>query len=409
MLTTDASPVGLGACLAHRITDENSGRSYLKPLSYASCSLKPSETRYAQIDREGLAVYWAIKHFRQFLYCKKFELHTDCSALTRIFGPKSDLGGCAIGRLNRWAVALMEYDFTAKHIKGSDNKICDSLSRLPMPPKGSNLATLPQQTGKSITSEELASNMSIKCLQYEETESATGIMDIVKCLSQLPGPKVEEVTICKVIGNTTNEVWEKFPLTAKNVATATREDKILGKLIMAIRSGELNKKDIDLKPYISIFDNLYIENDVIFHGQRMLVPAKQRARLLDELHTTHIGMVAMKKAARLQFWWPQINSEIEKISKECKGCNRFRKKPSPAPLCSWPFALRSLERVHIDFCEFKGKMLLVMIDAFSKFIWVHVMNLDTTTLKTLAVLYTWFTERGFPRTLVSDIRPTVYS
>ena len=135
------------------------------------------------------------------------------------------------------------------------------------------------------------------------------------------------------------------------------------------------------------------------------MPTKQRARLLDELHTTHIGIVSMRKAARMQFWWPQINDQIEKIVKECKGCNKFRKKPSPAPLCSWPFALRSLERVHVDFCEYKGKMLLVMIDAYSKFIWVHVMNADTTTLKTLAVLFTWFTDRGFPRTLVSDNGP----
>ena len=55
VLTTDASPVGLGACLAHKITVN--GKTYLKPLSYASCSLKSAEWNYAQIDWEGLAVY----------------------------------------------------------------------------------------------------------------------------------------------------------------------------------------------------------------------------------------------------------------------------------------------------------------------------------------------------------------
>ena len=152
VLTTDASPVGLGACLSHRLTDVNTGKSFLKPISYASCSLKPAETRYAQIDREGLAVYWAIKHFSQFLYCQKFELHTDCSALTRIFGSKNDLGGCTTGRLNRWAAALMEYDFTATHIKGKDNKICDSLTHLPVPQKGATMVSSPQQQ-PTVTSE----------------------------------------------------------------------------------------------------------------------------------------------------------------------------------------------------------------------------------------------------------------
>ena len=126
VLTTDASPVGLGACLSHRVVEN--GKTFLKPLSYASCSLKPSERNYAQIDREGLAVFWAVRHYKQYLYCRKFELHTDCSALTKIFGPKNDLGGCAMGRLNRWAAQLMEYDFVITHIKGASNKTCESLT-----------------------------------------------------------------------------------------------------------------------------------------------------------------------------------------------------------------------------------------------------------------------------------------
>ena len=102
------------------------------PIAYASSSLKDSQKNYAQVDREGLAVYWGINHFRQYLLCQDFELHTDCSALVKIFGPKNDLNGCAAGRLARWAASLMEYSFTVKHIKGSCNNTADSLSRLPV-------------------------------------------------------------------------------------------------------------------------------------------------------------------------------------------------------------------------------------------------------------------------------------
>ena len=404
VLTTDASPDGLGACLAHRVTEN--GKTFLKPLSYASCSLKPSEKNYAQIDREGLAVVWATKHYRDFLFFNHFELHTDCSALTRIFGSKNDLGGCAIGRLNRWAVALMDYDFTAKHIKGSNNQICDSLSRLPVPPKGELLASSPTQVGKIVKSEDLAKNMSVK---YAEIESANGIMDSVKCLAQLPDSRLETVTICKIVGTAPTAVWDILPLTVTDVAKATREDRVLGKLTLAIRSGELDEKDVDLKPFKSILDSLYVENDVIYHGTRIVVPSKQQERLLSELHMTHMGIVKMKIVARQYFWWPLINKQIEKICNSCKGCNKYRKRPAPAPLCPWPYARRPLERVHVDFCEFRGKMLLIMIDAFSKYIWVHIMNIDTTALKTLAVLYGWFCERGFPATLVSDNGPQFIS
>ena len=125
MLTTDASPYGVGACLSHKVVDAK-GRVKLQPIAYASASLKPSEKNYAQIDREGLAVYWAVNYFRQYLWGKRFELHTDCSALVKIFGSKNDLNGCAAGRLSRWATALMEYSFTVKHIRGSSNCTAES-------------------------------------------------------------------------------------------------------------------------------------------------------------------------------------------------------------------------------------------------------------------------------------------
>ena len=65
-----------------------------------------------------------------------------------------------------------------------------------------------------------------------------------------------------------------------------------------------------------------------------------------------------------------------------------------------------MERVHVDFFEYKGKHVLLMVDAYSKKIWTHFMNCDTTTPKTLAVLFCWFcSETGAPTTLVSDNGP----
>ena len=95
VLTTDASPYGVGACLSHKVVVNNKTR--LLPIAYASASLKDAQRNYAQIDREGLGVFRGINHCRQNLLCSDFELHTDCSALVKIFGPKNSLGGCAAG------------------------------------------------------------------------------------------------------------------------------------------------------------------------------------------------------------------------------------------------------------------------------------------------------------------------
>ena len=321
VLTTDASPVGLGACLSHRVTEN--GKSFLKPLSYASCSLKPSECNYAQIDREGLAVYWAVRHYKQYLYCRKFELHTDCSALTKIFGNKNDLGGCATGRLNRWAAQLMEYDFVITHIKGASNRTCDSLSRLPVPPPGTHQSPFPVGAGSPISSTTLASGVSANSVEIDHKSAVEEVISSVSCLAQLPDPGVTAINICKIVGAAPTAAWDILPLNIKDVAKATRGDRVYGKLLTAIRSGVVNNNDPDLKPFISLFNDLYIEQDVIFYGSRIVIPTAQHHRLLQELHMTHIGIVKMKEVARQYFWWPLISKQIEEIANNCEGCRKY--------------------------------------------------------------------------------------
>ena len=91
------------------------------------------------------------------------------------------------------------------------------------------------------------------------------------------------------------------------------------------------------------------------------------------------------------------------MTQKCEGCCRYKKKPAPNALSVWPYARRPMERVHIDYFEYKGKHVLIMVDAYSKKIWTQLMNTDSTTSRTLAVLYGWFcSETGTPTTLVSN-------
>ena len=108
----------------------------------------------------------------------------------------------------------------------------------------------------------------------------------------------------------------------------------------------------------------------------------------------------------ISFWWPGINKSIENIAAKCQGCKKYKKKPPANSLSVWPFARRPLERVHIDYFEYKGKHVLIMVDAFSKKIWTHYLGKDTTAVTTCAALFNWFCqETGSPTTLVSDNGP----
>ena len=395
VVTTDASPFGLGACLSHKV--ESNGKVKLQPVAYASASLKPTEKGYAQIDREGLAIYWAMRYFRQYLWAQQFELHTDCSALVKIFGPKNDLGGCATGRLNRWAAQLMEYNFKVKHIKGSSNSTADSLSRLPLC-DNKGIAEYPEGRLQQFGGLPIINSCEIWCDEED-------VMAEVRQMAMNPRTEYADVTVAQAVGEPCKEPWDVLPISVKDVAKATREDKVLGKLYNAVRAGEL-KDDPDISRYGGVFNDLYIDGEVLYFGSRVVIPSCQQVRLLEELHFSHIGVVKMKETVRRYFWWIGITKDIEDMVARCQGCRRYKKKPAGEPLCPWPYSRRPMERVHIDFCEYKNRMILVMVDSYSKKIWTHLMMADTTTKKTLATLYGWFCEEtGIPTTLVSDNGP----
>ena len=393
VLTTDASPVGLGACLSHKIVEGN--KSYLRPIAYASRTLSIAEKNYAQVEREGLAVHWAVKYFRQFLYCRHFTLQTDCSALTRIFGPKNDLGGVALSRMNRWCVDLMEYDFTAQHIKGDKNLVCDGLSRLPQP---SPRSLLIEDSGSGLPGR---STKDFVYLTATESPNST-----VRCMCLSASPvSGSEVIDCHMSEGLAHLAVDRISLTACDIAKATREDPLYGRVLNAVRTGEFDASDKSLKPFMSVKNSLHTDAGCIMFGSRVVIPTRQQSPLLFHLHHTHMGIVRMKSLAREYVWWPGMNKDIESLAAHCTYCAKRKNKPVPTPLAHWPWATRPMERLHIDFAEYKGVHLLVVIDAYTKYIWTFVMGHDTTTPRTLRQLDSVFADRGLPTIIVSDNGP----
>ena len=118
VLTTDASNFAIGAVLSQGEIGKD------LPIAYASRTLNESELNYSVIEKELLAIVWSVKHFRPYLFGRKFTIVTDHRPLTWLFNCREPNS-----RLVRWRIKLEEYDYKIIYKKGSLNANADALSR----------------------------------------------------------------------------------------------------------------------------------------------------------------------------------------------------------------------------------------------------------------------------------------
>lgn len=346
IVEVDASPTGVGCVLLQ------SKHGNMKPVYFASKKLSDAEKNYAQIDREGLALVFALQRFRYFLLGRHFVARTDHKPLIGLFGRGRPVPCNANARLQRWALLLSQYDYDLEYKAGKDNVVADALSRLPV-----------EDELKTNTPEEYVKL--VESLSYDD-------------------------------------------LSFSIIKKQTKRDPVLCQLVNCLRFGWSNDSKPVLVEYASVREDLSLFDDVIMYRNRALGPVDLRAKVLEHLHVGHNGTNAMKAEARNWVWWPRMDQDIEEITKCCDVC--FKNFSATAkPVLSWPSADSPWSRLHIDYAgPVDNKYYLVIVDSFTKFLDVHVTS-SITSASTIELLRRSFCNFGIPDMVVSDNAPNFVS
>jgi len=168
ILTTNASDTAIGAVI------EQIEQKGAQPLAFLSKKINPAQQKYSPYDRELLAIYVAIKHYRHLLEGRQFAVYTDHKPLVYAFN-KNQLQSSL--RQARHLEFISQFTTDIRHVKGKNNVVANALSRT-------------EEIHRAINIEELAK------MQDEELREIMRNKQLGIKLKKIPIPGTDKQILC---------------------------------------------------------------------------------------------------------------------------------------------------------------------------------------------------------------------
>ena len=352
-MSADASSYGLGACLLQEIEGD------FKPIAYASRSLTEAEKRWAQIDKECLALVWACEKFSHYLVgLPTFRLITDHKPLVPLINTK-DLDKTPI-RVQRMLMRLLRFNCYAEHVPGKNLVIADTLSRH----KSTNVAE-----PSSIESDV---EQHVALIEAAWPVSDNKLKEIAIETTKCP----ELSLVMRYTSNGWPEYQSEIPNSVEN--------------------------------YFASRHCLTTTNGVLTYLDRIVIPISLRQDVLHRLHSGHQGISKCRETAQQTVWWPTINRDIEGICKACAFCEEHRPSKRFEPMISTPLPSGAWRVLGIDLLEHDKVSYMVVVCYYSRFI--ELVHLPSTTSKAvISRLKNMFARHGIPFVVRTDGGPQFMS
>lgn len=424
-LTTDASDYAIGAILSHDDTD--------KPIAYASRTLNEAETRYDATNKELLAIIWATKHFRPYLYGTKFEIHTDHRPLEWLMSLKDPSS-----KLVRWRLKLSEFDFKINYKKGTRNSNADALSRLEI--NCNETCTIPKtqtpiddfktqlifklgpqdrpdRPNRTIQTINNNTRITYQKQQYPEASVRSIITSVVSknkgniaidCddnIAEILAKWIKtsknnnQINLCRIQQQRENNIAIDNPklhetpireLPPQVPSTSPEEDAT-----QVQENQDLSETREEIRTLVTPTTNANI--------QEINSPTEQ-LRIIIETHTKdHRGANENYAQIRKKYKFANTKEMIQKYINNCDVCNRTKYDRNPIQMEQQltETATKPNERVHIDTFSLRSKQFLTIIDGFSRFASAYELP-NRESIKIINTLKKHFSQEGIPKTIISD-------
>ena len=334
-----ASQKGLGAAL---LQDQ-------KPVAYTSRALTETETRYAQIEKEMLAIVYALEKFNQFPYGRHVTIYSDHKPLEAVL---KKLLAHAPRRLQGMIMRLQKYDFDVHYERGKNMHIADLLSRAYLP-------NTDHEEAKEFEHANMASFLPISDQRLQEIRRDTD--------------KDKTLQILKSV------ILQGWPAERKDVP-------------------------VQVTPYFSVRDELSVQDGLVFRSERVVAPHALRQDIKQRIHSSHMGTEFCLRRARECVFWPKMNAEIKEMTAMCETCRKFEASQPKEPLMSVETPSRPWEKIGVDLFSFDNKDFLIKVNYFSNY-W-EIDKLNNTLASTVVLkLKSHFARYGCPDQVISDNGP----
>ena len=123
----------------------------------------------------------------------------------------------------------------------------------------------------------------------------------------------------------------------------------------------------DLKPYWSYRDKLAIIDGVVLKGRCIIIPTSLKQKVLEQLHSNHMGIEKTKLLVCESVYWSDINVDIKKYIQSCATCLELQQMQPKKKIIHQDIPLRLWEVLGTDVFHFNNKNYLCILDYHSKF------------------------------------------